>query len=40
MENKNLLWHGEDLVEKVENIVIKIIGVGIVALLVYVYAWM
>lgn len=39
MEIKNLFWHGDDLLEKAENVVTKIIGAGIIALLVYVYIW-
>lgn len=40
MKIKNILWHGEDLVEKLENIVSKAAGVFIVALLVFAYTFM
>ena len=40
MENKKMLWHGDDLVEKIENLVIKIAAIGITGLLVYSYVWM
>ncbi len=38
MTYKKLLWQGEDFVEKIENVVTKIVGAGIVALIIYAYA--
>lgn len=38
MAANNYLWNGENLVEKIENLVTKITGIGIVILLVYVYS--
>lgn len=37
MTDKKPFLEGEDFVEKIENIVTKIAGAGIVALLVYAY---
>ena len=37
MAVKKILWHGEDFVEKIENVFAKLAGVVIVALLVYAY---
>jgi hypothetical protein len=37
MADKKLFWHGEDFIEKMENLVTKIAGVGVVALLIYAY---
>lgn len=37
MAIKKLFWQGDDIVEKIENILTKIAGVVIVALLVYAY---
>ena len=37
MINKNVIWHGEDLIDKIENIFVKIVGVGIVVTVAYVY---
>jgi hypothetical protein len=37
MINKKLIWQGEDLIEKIENAVVKIAGVGFVVTLIYVY---
>ena len=37
MTEKKLLWEGEDFIEKIENLVTKIAGAGIVALLIYAY---
>jgi len=40
MANKKLFWKREDFVEKIENIATKIVGIGIVVLLIYAYALM
>jgi hypothetical protein len=37
MINKKMIWQGESLVEKIENAVVKIVGVVFVVALIYVY---
>jgi len=37
MTGKKLLWQGDGFLEKIENIVTKLAGIGIVVLLIYAY---
>jgi len=37
MANKKMLWQGDDLIEKIENVIEKIAGILLVALLIYAY---
>ena len=37
MNIKKLIWHGEGLIEKIENLIEAIVGVGFLSTLIYVY---
>ena len=38
MTIKKIFWNGDDLVEKLENVAEKIVGIVITALLIYAFA--